>query len=254
MFELDNLLLISGNNIPFPEGKLIIHQPTLREIAFIGEETFFIGCQFLNFSKKSLSEKDKLELEKVDDFDILMSMIMDKQNGDGKQQVCISAVLALMFPNYQIKFDKQGIILINEQEEGQMGIINKMNFKQFKTILVEMFCLNINKDKTTEYNPGGKLAKELADKFEERHRKLAELKNEREKGKNKIAIFARYISVLTVATHKTMNSFLDYTVYQLFDEHSRYELKNQYDIYFKARLAGAQDMEEPEDWMKDIHT
>jgi len=26
-----------------------------------------------------------------------------------------------------------------------------------------------------------------------------------------------------------------------------------YDIYFKARMAGAKDMKEPEDWMKDIH-
>jgi hypothetical protein len=26
-----------------------------------------------------------------------------------------------------------------------------------------------------------------------------------------------------------------------------------YDIYLKARMAGAQDMKEPEDWMKDIH-
>jgi hypothetical protein len=26
-----------------------------------------------------------------------------------------------------------------------------------------------------------------------------------------------------------------------------------YDVFFKARLAGAKDLKEPEDWMKDIH-
>jgi hypothetical protein len=26
-----------------------------------------------------------------------------------------------------------------------------------------------------------------------------------------------------------------------------------YDIYLKAKMAGAKDMKEPEDWMKDIH-
>jgi hypothetical protein len=26
-----------------------------------------------------------------------------------------------------------------------------------------------------------------------------------------------------------------------------------YDTYFKARLAGAKELKEPEDWMKDIH-
>ena len=50
-----------------------------------------------------------------------------------------------------------------------------------------------------------------------------------------------------------MNSFMKYTVYQLFDEFQRFELKMGYDIYFKAQLAGAKDLKEPEDWMKDIH-
>jgi hypothetical protein len=26
-----------------------------------------------------------------------------------------------------------------------------------------------------------------------------------------------------------------------------------YDMYLKAKLAGAKDIKEPEDWMKDIH-
>ena len=44
-----------------------------------------------------------------------------------------------------------------------------------------------------------------------------------------------------------------YTIYQLFDEFERFNLKTQYDVYFKARIAGAKDLEEPQDWMKDIH-
>jgi hypothetical protein len=46
---------------------------------------------------------------------------------------------------------------------------------------------------------------------------------------------------------------MKYTVYQLFDEFQRYQLKMAHDVFFKARLAGAKDMKEPEDWMKDIH-
>ena len=51
-----------------------------------------------------------------------------------------------------------------------------------------------------------------------------------------------------------MNAFMKYTVYQLFDEFQRFELKTGYDIYFEARMAGAKDLKEPEDWMKDIHS
>jgi hypothetical protein len=31
-------------------------------------------------------------------------------------------------------------------------------------------------------------------------------------------------------------------------------LKNNYDIHLKAQLAGAKDLKEAEDWMKDIHS
>jgi len=48
---INDLLLLSGNDIPFVEAQISIHQPTLKEISFIGEDIFFIGCEFLNFSK-----------------------------------------------------------------------------------------------------------------------------------------------------------------------------------------------------------
>ena len=60
---MDNLILLSGNDIPFPECQTAVHQPTIREIAYIGEETFFTGCEILNFSKNLLAEEDKKDLE-----------------------------------------------------------------------------------------------------------------------------------------------------------------------------------------------
>jgi hypothetical protein len=57
-----------------------------------------------------------------------------------------------------------------------------------------------------------------------------------------------------VGEHKDMNSFMKYTVYQLFDEFQRFELKMRYDVFLKARLAGAKDLKEPEDWMKNLYS
>jgi len=34
---MDELLLLSGNDISFPEAQLTIHQPRLKEIAYITE-------------------------------------------------------------------------------------------------------------------------------------------------------------------------------------------------------------------------
>ena len=44
-----------------------------------------------------------------------------------------------------------------------------------------------------------------------------------------------------------------YTIYQLFDEWERFCLKMNYDAYVKAKMFGAKDLEEVENWMKDIH-
>ena len=60
---INDLLLLSGNDIPFSEAQLIVHQPTLKEIAYIGEDSFFSGCEVLNFSKNLLPSKDRVNLE-----------------------------------------------------------------------------------------------------------------------------------------------------------------------------------------------
>ena len=97
LFKFDDLTLISGVDIPFEEAHLIIHQPTLKEIAFIGENNFFIGCQLLNFSKKIISSasEDKVDLSDKSDFDIFMSIMIDSKSPEIKnQQICVRMVLA----------------------------------------------------------------------------------------------------------------------------------------------------------------
>jgi hypothetical protein len=46
---MNNLLLLSGNDIPFTQAQTTIHQPKIKEIAYIGEDSFFTGCEYLNF-------------------------------------------------------------------------------------------------------------------------------------------------------------------------------------------------------------
>ena len=59
----NDLLLLSGNDIPFYGAQVSIHQPTIKEIAYIGEEAFYTGCEFLRFSKDKLTEEDRNSLE-----------------------------------------------------------------------------------------------------------------------------------------------------------------------------------------------
>lgn len=248
--QLNELLLLSGNNIPFIEGTITIHPPTLKEIALIGEEAFFTGCELLKFSKNKLPLEDNLELQNMHDFDILMSIMNDKSAQIQYNISCAKMVLDLLFsPLYDLIYLPGGIFCLSRAEQQELcGGITRENFDAFKQIIIQMFCLQ--KTEAETYNVQGDLAKKIAEKFKKRNQKLATLQQKPEK----VAIYSRYISILTVGEHKDMNSFMGYTVYQLFDEFQRFELKTAYDMTCKLRMAGAKDTKDPEDWMKNIHS
>ena len=247
---VNELLLLAGNNIPFYEAQITIHNPSIREIGFIGEDSFYGGCGALNFSKELLLEQDRINLEHLNDFEVMM-MIMDNKNPEmRKNRVNALRVLTLLFPEYQIKFTRKSIDLIKGKEE--VHSINNDNYSVFKETLVAMFCLKgRGNESEPEYNPSGKAAMEIAKKFTERRKKLSELSEQ--KGEQKIAILSRYASILSIGLKLDLNKVLDYTVYQLFDQYDRFELEEQFDIHLRARLAGARDLEEVDNWKKDIH-
>lgn len=250
---LNDLLLMSGIDVPFVEAGVTLHQPTLKEIAYVGEENFFIGCEFLNFSKDILSVEDKSSLEEVDNFDIFMSIMMDRKTvGLQKGRLCAIVVLGILFPNYNIKMDFDKIIL--EEKDLETGdtvlhYINKHNFEKFKKIIIDIFCLNRGSEDSTNYNPKGKTANAIAEKLKKGRQKAAVAKGQNQK----VSLYSRFISILSVGMFKSIHDLLDYTLYQLFDTYDRYELKTSFDFYMKAKLAGASGMEEPEHWMKEIH-
>lgn len=246
---LTDLLLLSGNDIPFIEAGLVLHQPTIKEIGYIGESCFFTGLEMLNFSKNILPEEDKIHLESQSNFDILIAILREQKNAVmQKNRNCVLMVLALIFPLYSISFSLNAIEFKKDDEE-ETYYINNSNFDEFQNIISQMF--DYEKSEGQDYNPGGDMAKKIADKLKKRHQRLAKAKGNENK---KLAIFSRYVSILAVGEQKDINSLLNYTVYQLYDEFKRYELKIGYDIYIQAKMAGAKDLKEVDDWMVDIHS
>lgn len=248
---LDELQLLSKNDIPFPQGQVSIHPPVIREIGLIGEQSFFGGSNFLTFSKdKFLNESDKNNTSNQSDFDILMSIIINGKEQFEDVKNNILNVLTLLFPRYTINFNEIGIVLAIPEEK-TLGFINNTNFKEFKELITQLLCLNSSKEeKDYNINPNSALAKSFLQKFEERRRILAN----QNKGKNKkVNILYRYVSALAVGENKDMNDLLNYTVYQLFDEYERFVHKLSYDAYVQAKMAGAKDLSEVDHWMKDMH-
>lgn len=247
MEKLDELLLISGSDIPFPEARLTIHQPRIKELSMIGEENFLIGSHFLCFDKNKLLEQDRINSGNQSNFDIFMSVINSKEKA--RHKICALMILAMLFPNAKILLQKDRILF---QEEEQTTEINRVNFEKFQSLIAQIFCLYESLgDNKEQYNPADALAAKIAEKIAKSKAKKQALAGSNDE---KINIYSRFISVLTVGLQKDMNSYMGYTIYQLRDEYKRFILKQNFDAYVKARLAGAQDLEEVDDWMKDIHS
>ena len=49
---------MTGVDIPIPEMEIAIHQPTILEISYIGEEDFFSGVQCLCLNKNLILEDE----------------------------------------------------------------------------------------------------------------------------------------------------------------------------------------------------
>lgn len=244
---VNDLLLLSGEDIPFTEAQITVHQPTIKEISLIGEESFFMGCELLNFSKDILATEDKTNLEDQTNFEVFMSIMKDKGIAVQKSRISAMLVLTLLFPEYEISIKRNHIAFV---KDGKTSKIEEKNFEDFKKIIVAMFCLK-ERNPELDYNPAGDKAKQIAEKLKKGRQAAAAAKNE--SGKT-INILGRYVSILSVGEYKSFNDLLGYTVYQLFDEFKRFELKQRYDIYIQAKLAGAEGLEEVENWMIDIHS
>ncbi len=243
--KIDELLLLSGNDLPFPQAQLIIHQPRLKEIAYITQQQFWHACELLKFNKENLSNQDKLDLLNKSNFNIIMMMIQEKSLQSQQARLGVTSLLALLFPTSKILL-KGKTILLQDYQTNEIREINENNFESFKQILISMFCLTDGENK--QYNPDGELAKKIANKIMKGRQKKAKLAPDK-----KIAILSRYISVLAVGQQKDINVLMNYTVYQLMDEFNRYQLKMRYDSWERCKIAGATGMDDPEDWLKDIH-
>lgn len=244
--------LMSGIDIPIPECKLILHQPTIKEISFLGETAFFTGIQTLTLHKSMfIKTEDKDVLDNVTNFQIFMTVMNDNETQQKKDNV--KMVLNLLFPNYSMILTPQSLIFQPQKNEGEEQnesiIIDATNFETLQSILRDVFCLKTGPMDQTAFNPANAQAKEIADKLMRGRQRVA-----KQKGTANTSIFSLYISILTVGLHSmSLHDLLNCTVFQLYDLMERYSLYLSWDIDVRTRLAGGKPDSQPENWMKNIH-
>lgn len=246
---MNSLALMTGIDIPIPELKAIIHQPSIRDISFIGETEYFSSLQLLCFNKEMLiaaNPKGEVVLRSMNNFQIFMTLVGEKST-DNKQQKIID-LFKLFFPAYTVTFLPRSIFF-NDPATKDNFTVDENNFDQLQQVLREISGINnLGSGQNSQYNPKGKRAAEIAAKLMKGRAKASGSADKQG------SVFDRYVSILTIGLNTmSLDQCISLTVYQLYDLIERYGLYTAWDIDIKSRLAGGKPDEKPDDWMKPIH-
>ena len=237
------LALMCGVDIPAPELQAVIHQPSIKEISYVGEQNFFVGLQSLTVNKNLLPQGNSL-LESTTNFQIFMTIMKEQETKDKKEAVI--TLFQLIFPNTQVVFTPKSILL---NKEGQQSFIDENNFEVLQDYIKEVFCVNSGPMDQTTFNPADEKAREIAEKLMRGRQRAAE-----QKGEAKGSAFGRYLSILTIGLNAMpLSEAMNLTMYQMYDLVERYTLYLNWDLDIRTRLAGGKPDSKPDDWMKNIH-
>lgn len=236
------LALMTGVDIPLPECQLIIHQPSIKEISYLGEEDFFTGVQSMCISKNMVI-KDKTVLSQVSNFQVFMTVMNDKSAIDKREKV--ESVLQLMGLG-KAAFTPRSLILTDNNNISHM--IDDDNFDAFQDGIKLITCAKDGPMDQQAFNPANERAKEIADKLMRGRQRVAA-----QKGASTGSAFSRYLSILSIALHISILELEQLTMFQLYDLMERYTLFVNWDLDIRTRLAGGKPDSHPDDWMKNIH-
>lgn len=250
MYSIDSLTLISGIDVPIPEIGVNIHQPTIREIAYIGEKSFYEAAQTIIIQKEdfingleNITQEDKIALSQMSNFEIFLKLVEANPLSNTKVQM----LLSLLFPDFNSSIEERFIFLVNPKEQKNI-LINDSSFEILQEVITTILCLQSGNTKE-EFNPQGDRAREIAEKIKRGRERAARLKGEKRQQSN---FLSKYISGLGIGTNTlNIHNVLDLTLYQLLNQLERYGLYTQYNISIQAKMAGAKDVEDV-DWLKDI--
>ena len=129
------LALMCGTDYPVPECQLVIHQPRIKEIAYIGEADFFAGVQCLCLNK-SMFVKDESLLGDTNNFQIFMTIMSEKEAADKK--FAVQQVFTLIFPKYKVMMTPRSILLSGD---GMTIQIDENNFEYLQSAINSICCL-----------------------------------------------------------------------------------------------------------------
>lgn len=243
-------LYLSGGQVPVPECGLFVTQPTLRQIAQFGEDTFFQGVQILTKAYDIVDDAVKAnpELKQYDRFQVFAVMAAQQE----QVNETLSSTFQLVLPDFSVEFSQNSIDFRLEGQQYASGRIHKHNLTALQTVLRELFIPKGSDD--DDFNPVNEAAARVAEKLRKAREKLKEQNARVEE--EKTSVFALYTSTLSIGTGIDVNTLYGYTPFQIYDAFQRYWMKSQYDVYQQLTMTPMMDvskLEAPKHWGQNMY-
>lgn len=264
--KLDKLLLENKVDIFINEIGEMIHQPSIKEIAFItqGEKRFFeiidqvcrtIVDKELIDTHQEIAERDKMFLKNINSFEYFLALITQ----DFTLYYNFKLLLKLFFPDYicdiEDKVNKETGIYLKmtpEKKEKRPFKIDKSNYDIIINYIKMICCLkveSIEKEVMQQFNPINDAARKIAEKIAAGQKRREEIKNKQIKDEYYLAKMQNILR----GTGKFSSSELEnMSIYQLKNTYQRYGLYSTYEEQNLYKANGF-EIEEFIDYTEEIN-
>lgn len=235
----------TGIDIPIPELGLVLHQPSITELSYLGtDEIIFSVIKFITLKKENYFQNLPAFAE-ITNFKIFSTILQEKESKELKDN--IFSLLFILFPDYKFMFSPSGGLIANNVETKHSVLIDDAKFEILQEKLREIFQTYKIFGAEKIYNPANRKAAEIAEKIKRGKQKVAA-----QKGSFQESVLARYISILSVGLHINPLEICKWTLPTLYEVFERFNLNMAWNIDLKIRLAGGSPDQPVDDWMKDI--
>lgn len=229
-FQIDDLQLITGIDIPVPVLGLTIRQPKMHEIAMIGENQYFIALQIFQITPKKLEISDK----EVTNWDVFQQSLTQQVSDINNVRVLLTNFIQLFF-NEKITIGPRSIII---DANDRLVNIEPEKFEYLQTIIGSIGGNSfLQTSKEPEFKPANKLAAEIAAKMQKGRQRIAAMQPQAKSE----GFLAKYIRAVAIATSNSLAEINNMTMLQLNALMQTYINYEAYDLEIRSRLAGAKD-------------
>lgn len=263
---MDKLQKLAGVDVPIPEMQVSFHQPTLKEIALVGEDNFFRAvqtfkaCDPTKFREIMINglEGEELAVQEQTlrmNYQTPWSIFNFQLENDSSIEMSFKMFLVLAFPTMtNVSFIRNPNIIqltFNENEKVRVVILQENNFKFLHEVILFLFDTETEDDKKSGLNPIGEQAERIAEKI----RIAQEKRNPSGKDANNpenTSIIGTMASILSSSDGISLKEVLDLTFPQLIIQMNRTTLLRSYSTQITLGAFGGLDVDDIVEWQKNL--